>query len=383
MPPPHPSPAAAPDADRWALDKATPARIVASWAYGAGRQLHRTLYDRGLLQRRRLGRPVICVGNLSVGGTGKTPFLIMMAGQLRARGRRPAVLSRGYGAEPPARTPRIVSDGQAFRAETERSGDEPALIARACPGVPVVIGASRYEAGCLAETEFDPDVFLLDDGFQHEALARDADLVLWDARDRPETQRLLPAGRLREPLSGLGRATAVILTHAEYLEAENAERSLAKIERELEHWAPKIPRFHAASRLTGWRRADAPEVGERRPLNELAADRAYLVSGLARPEGFERLVRAAGIEVAGHLRLPDHAPYDTARLESLASRAKQAGATRVVTTAKDAVKMEGLAGADGVTVVEMEMSIDEEAAWGAFLDGILAPRKQQEEQDHR
>jgi tetraacyldisaccharide 4'-kinase len=208
----------------WALDKPTPARLAASWAYGVGRSVHRAFYDRGLLRRQRLGRPVICVGNLTVGGTGKTPFLMMMAGQLQRRGLRPAVLSRGYGAEPPAKKPRIVSDGQRFRAEVARSGDEPALIARRCSGVPVIIGASRFEAGCLAAREFDPDLFLLDDGFQHEALARDADLVLWDARDRPAAQRLLPAGRLREPLTGLQRATALILTHAEYLPAENAPK---------------------------------------------------------------------------------------------------------------------------------------------------------------
>lgn len=362
---------------RWEPDRPTAARVALSWLYGAGRSVHRAMYDRGLRRRRRLGSPVICVGNLSVGGTGKTPFLIGLAAELRRRGWRPAILSRGYGAEPPAREPRIVSDGAGFFAEVARSGDEPALLARRCPGVPVVIGASRFEAGRLAEKEFAPEVFLLDDGFQHEALERDADLVLWDVRDRPEEMRLLPAGRLREPLAGLRRATVLVLTHGEYLDSAQAEAHTAAVERELKAAAPGVPIFHAASRLTGCREMGAGEGGGLRPIRDWAGECVFLVSGLARPEGFETMVAREGLRVAGHLRLPDHARYDAAAVAGIQARAQNAGARRVLTTAKDAVKLEGLADG-GMAVAELEMSVVETQAWDGFLDRILPRRKPEE-----
>lgn len=357
-------------------------RIALSWLYGAGRKFHHGLYQRGVLRRRRLRAPVICVGNMTVGGTGKTPLLIELTRQLRERGYAPVILSRGYGSRPPAREPRIVSDGRDYFAEVERAGDEPLLIARKCPGTPVVIGSRRYDSGRLALKEFGPDLFLLDDGFQHEPLARDIDLVLWDVRDDPDTLRLLPAGRLREPLPGLRRATAVILTHEEYLGAEGPARR-ERLESRLRQIISARPMFRMRSRLAAFRHLGIDEGrAPSRPLEELRGRTVFLLSGLARPEGFESMVRAAGIGVAGHLQLADHAAYDAGRVADVAARAKQAGAALVLTTEKDAVKLEPLAPPGAFAAAELNVKLEDEAAWGAFLDAI-APRRTPKEMPAR
>lgn len=367
---------------QWAgdrLNRATPGRVALSWLYRAGRAVHHGVYERGLIARGRLNAPVICVGNLTVGGTGKTPFLIELARQLGERGCRPAILSRGYGSRPPARDPRIVSDGRGYLAEVERAGDEPFLIARSCPETPVIIGAKRFASGLLAEKEFQPDCYLLDDGFQHEALARQTDLVLWDARDQPSLLHLLPAGRLREPVTALRRASAVILTHAEYLEGEAGEAHLAEVQAELADIAGSLPRFRMVSRLKGVRPL-GPASGKqnRQPLSDLSGQRVFLVTGLANPEGFETMLRREGLEIAGHRRLPDHATYSAERVEEIQGDADRLNAARVLTTAKDAVKLERHTGDERFGVVELEIRIEEERAWSEFVDRFAPPRNPKE-----
>src|SRR5580700_10210670 len=170
--------------------------------YRSATALRNTVFDRGILPSRRLQQPVVSVGNLSVGGAGKTPFVIALGELLKARDIRFDVLSRGYGRK--TRGVLVVeSDGKA-----SDFGDEPLLIARRL-GVPVIVGESRYEAGRVAERKFQPQLHILDDGFQHRSLFRDFDLVLMTERDFDD--RLLPSGRLREPISSLQRADAIVL----------------------------------------------------------------------------------------------------------------------------------------------------------------------------
>jgi tetraacyldisaccharide 4'-kinase len=171
--------------------------------YGAVSALRNTLFDRGVLPLRRLEQPVVSVGNLSVGGSGKTPFVIALGELLKARGIRFDVLSRGYGRK--TRGVLVVEKNGA----AADFGDEPLLIARRL-GVPVIVGESRYAAGRIAEQKFESQLHILDDGFQHRSLARDFDMVLMTERDLDD--RLLPSGRLREPLSSLARADAIVLT---------------------------------------------------------------------------------------------------------------------------------------------------------------------------
>ena len=188
-----------------------------SFLFGLGVQARNALYDRGIARSRKLRGPVVSVGNLSVGGSGKTPFVLLIGELLKARGIKFDILSRGYG-----RTKRGVA--LVDPAGSARDfGDEPVLMARRL-GVPVVVGEERYEAGIFAENKFGPQLHLLDDGFQHRALFRDFDIVLITPEDIRD--RLLPAGRLREPLRSLGRADAIVLASGASSNGLPVERKL-------------------------------------------------------------------------------------------------------------------------------------------------------------
>ena len=273
-----------------------------SGLYRAATALRNALFDRGVLSSRRLEQPVVSVGNLSVGGSGKTPFVIALGELLQARGIRFDVLSRGYGRR--TRSVLIVDpDGNAADF-----GDEPLLIARRL-GVPVIVGESRYEAGRVAEQKFQPQLHLLDDGFQHRSLARDFDIVLMTERDFDD--RLLPSGRLREPLSSLARADAVVLPAG--LAADHPalqQKPLWRIKREL--ILPNLP--------------SAPVV----------------FCGIARPEQFFAQVRAAGIRPAAEVEFRDHHAYDRSDVGRLLAMRGKLNAGGFLTTEKDAVNLGSL-----------------------------------------
>jgi tetraacyldisaccharide 4'-kinase len=272
--------------------------------YGTVAALRNTLFDRGILPARRLERPVVSVGNLSVGGAGKTPFVIALGELLKARGIQLDVLTRGYGRK--TRGVLIVeADGKAADF-----GDEPLLIARRLD-VPVVVGESRYAAGRVAEQKFQSQLHILDDGFQHRSLARDFDIVLMTARDLDD--RMLPSGRLREPLSSLRRADAIVLPRD-----FSAPDTMIK-----------------NSKLQGkliWRM--------QREIAMPAAPVAPIVfCGIARPEQFFSQVRAAGIACAKEVEFRDHHAYDRSDIDRLLAMRGQSGAGGFLTTEKDAVNL--------------------------------------------
>jgi tetraacyldisaccharide 4'-kinase len=256
----------------------------------------------------RLRWPVISVGNLSIGGAGKTPLVICLARLLEREGWDADVLSRGYGRSSQA-TERVDGAGDAARF-----GDEPLLIARAA-GVPVYVGANRYEAGLLAEAEtggVGRHVHLLDDGFQHRQLARDLDIVVMHRSDLRE--RLLPAGRLREPLSSLERAGVIVLR------AEDAE-----LEATLRRYASRESRFWHVRRTLALSNA---------------GKRAVAFCAIARPEEFFRALAAAGVDVVAQVSFRDHHRYTAGDMERLAKLARRHGCDQFVTTEKDEVKLD-------------------------------------------
>ena len=282
-------------------------------------------YGRGWLYTHRLGVPVVSVGNLTFGGTGKTPTVVALVRDLIRRGRRPAVLSRGYrrsSAEP------LVVVGPEHGLPVEAIGDEPAELARRLPGVPILVDADRVRGGRTAEAG-GADVVLLDDGFQHLRLRRDLDLVLVDAGDPWGGGRMPPRGRLREPMAALERASAVLLTKV----PADPRRVIETVGAVVAAHAGAIPvlaaRLHLARVRTGdgWRDGSA-----------LAGQRVLAFAGVGRPGGFAGLLEQAGAELAGSRWFPDHHFYTPGELESLAAAASAAGAT-LVTTGKDAVKL--------------------------------------------
>ena len=260
--------------------------------------LRNALFDHRVLKEERLERPVVSVGNLSVGGAGKTPFVIALGELLKARGIGFDILSRGY---------RRKTRG-ALRVETDGTaadfGDEPLLIARRL-GVPVFVGESRYEAGRLAEKQSDGVVHILDDGFQHRSLARQFDIVLVSESDFSD--KLLPAGRLREPISALARANAIILPSGFEPGGELPSKPIWRIQRELAI-------------------VDTP-----------ASPIAFC--GLARPQQFFDQLRSAGITAAAEVRFRDHHAYAKRDIDRLLRQQKEVSAGGFVTTEKDAVNL--------------------------------------------
>lgn len=267
--------------------------------YGAASGLRNSLFDRGVLRSRRLARPVVSVGNLSAGGSGKTPFVIALGELLKARRIPFDVLSRGY-----RRHTRGVLEVEPDGCAAD-FGDEPLLISRKLE-VPVIVGESRYQAGLLAERKFDSQLHILDDGFQHRSLARDFDIVLMTGDEFKD--ELLPSGRLREPLSSLARADAVVLPS-------------------------ELPADHRA--LPGkliWRM--------QRQVALLDAPTSPLVfCGIARPEQFVAQLRALGIAPAAEIVFPDHHSYRRRDIDRLLAMKEKLGAGGFVTTEKDAVNL--------------------------------------------
>ena len=299
-----------------------------SHVYGAGGALRLALYRHGVFKVRSAARPVVSVGNVAAGGTGKTPFVRWLAGELFRRGRHPSILTRGYG-----RTSRgtvVVSDGRGTLATVPESGDEPALLARALPAVPIVADARRSLAATRAETlEAPVDLHLLDDGFSHVGLARQVDIVLLDATEPDAGGALLPAGLLREPLTALARADLVVVTKTEQADPA-AALELAR------RFAPGVPVFHARTELLGIRDREGRSVD---PV-DLPAGTTLAVAGIARPGSFRATLEAAGVSPADFLAFRDHEPYGPAAIGRIERALEETGATAVVTTEKDAVKLD-------------------------------------------
>jgi tetraacyldisaccharide 4'-kinase len=272
---------------------------------------------------------VISVGNLTLGGTGKTPMVMHVVGVLQAAGYRPVIISRGYGGK--AREEfNLVSDGKELLLDTEMAGDEPRLMAESLPGVPVVTGVKRAVAAEYAISELGADIVVLDDGFQHLPLQRDLDLVLFKAPDFLGNKRVFPGGKLREPLSALDRADAFIITgvsKANLQETEDFKKFLAGK-------FPGKPVFEASYRHS----AIVDRQGEKHPIEEIG-ERIFVFSGLAEPGGFMRTLSEQGISPFGASVFPDHHPYSEADLADLSEEAATFKCDALLTTEKDMVKL--------------------------------------------
>jgi tetraacyldisaccharide 4'-kinase len=337
---------------------APPLRLAAL-LFRAGAALRGALYDAGLLRATRAGVPVVSIGNVAVGGAGKTPVAIAVARRLAARGRRVAVLSRGYGAT--RSDPRVVSDGAALRLDAAEGGDEPVLIARRLPGTPVLCAPRRADAARLAVRELGADVLLLDDGFQHRALARDLDVVVLDAANPFGNGRLLPAGPNREPRSALRRAGLVWLSRADQADGGRLE-SLRALARETTGRAPVESR-HAPVALVDGRLAPSGD------LADLRGRRVLLLAGIARPGGFRRTLVALGADVAAEVLFPDHHPFAAADVERALRVADGARCELLVTTEKDAVRLPpGLANEPRLRALRIEAEL---LRGGELLDAAL------------
>jgi len=320
-----------------------------------GRRRQSLYYAR----RRKLDVPVISVGNLTMGGTGKTPCVLRLAELLRERGRKPGILTRGYGRTSPV-TAMALPAGATVR--TEVSGDEPQIFLRSRLA-PVGIGANRYRTGTLLAREFGSDVVLLDDGFQHVKLARNFDLVLVDALNPFGGGEVFPMGRLREPVQALARADAIVITRSEASDLGPA------IEREVRRWNPRAPIYRARIEPQWW---VEHRTGRKIGLEEMKLERAAAFCGLGNPQSFYRTLEALGVRYVDCVEFEDHHRYLPTELMRITEQFQRKGATTLVTTEKDAVNL--CEAADNLLAplplywLKIEMRIEAEAELLAELE---------------
>lgn len=280
------------------------------------------LYRIGILKTRRLPRPVISIGNITAGGTGKTPVTAYIARMLIKQGYKVAVISRGYGGSLEGQNI-VVSDGVAVMLGPGECGDEPFLLASTVTGLMVVIGTDRYAAGQMAVQQLSPDIFLLDDGFQHLRLHRDLNILLLDCSRPLGNGWTLPAGLLREPATATRRADLIIMTRCPEGTSISSKMS----------GTPTFASSHClvdALPLSG---------GDPEPLSNLQGPKFLAFAGIAQPEFFFDGLRSKGINLVHTLPFPDHADYDHARLRAITAAFKESGAEYAITTEKDGVKL--------------------------------------------
>ncbi len=304
---------------------------VPAWAYGRIQALRRAAYGRGLLRSEHPGVPVISVGNLAAGGTGKTPCVETICRVLLEAGLRPAVLSRGYKGSLQGAAG-VVSDGSQVRLSPEAAGDEPVLLARRLPGVPVLVGRDRRETARLAVRRFGAQVLVLDDGFQHLSLARDLDVVLLDARRPFGNGHCLPRGLLRESPAALAGADLVLLTRTRRADSQRSEAVAAEVRRHNPS-VPVLPTAHSPLALVDL------TTGEAGPLEPLRGLKVLAFAGIGTPEAFFRELGDLGARVLQAVPFPDHHRYTPADVEQVINWARLMNAQALVTTEKDGVRL--------------------------------------------
>lgn len=346
----------------WWLPTLRTATRAASGLYGLGVWARNLRYDLDDSQVRHLPAPVVGVGNLTVGGTGKTPLVMEVVAALTRLGLASAVVSRGYGGRPGAQdAPGItwVSLGDGPLVDASQAGDEPVLLAQRL-AVPVAVGPDRFSVGRAVLARCGPRVLVGDDLFQHRRLHRDLDIVALDARQPLGNGRLLPAGPLREPATGLRRALAVVLTHAEDPELVAERKAWLRA-----FWGVG-PVLTCRHRVTGL----ADQEGRALPAEEWRGRAVLAFCGLGSPEGFAQGLAGLGLRALGLESFPDHHPYQPAEIEALWERARALGAEALVTSEKDAVRLPPVT-PSGLKLWQSCLKLDFDQGSGS-LEAVLA-----------
>ena len=337
------------------------ALIPASLVYSLAQRFRAWVYQDGVLTVHKLPSPVVSVGNITVGGTGKTPVTACIARILLAQGLKVAVLSRGYGGTREGTTA-IVSDGRKLLLTPEECGDEPFLLASTVPGLMVLIGIDRYAAGMLAMESLKPDIFLLDDGFQHLRLHRDLNILLLDCQRPFGNGWTLPTGLLREPKNAAARADLVMHTRCPQGAGANAESSAG------------------AACATRHELVDAISLTDGRscPFDSLRGRKLLAFAGIADPNSFFKGLSDRGLNVVATVSLPDHVVYGETLIARIEAAARESGADCAITTEKDGVKLKHLPGriADTILLARLELEIDDPAPLMALLRNLLQKQLQ-------
>ena len=303
------------------------------------------LYRHRILPTKRLREPVISVGNLTVGGTGKTPLVAYLARLLERRGYQPVILSRGYGGKA-ERSLLIVSEASGIRCQPQECGDEPYLLARQCPGAVVIVGKDRYRAAGLVQGRFEKAVFILDDGYQHLRLHRDLNILVIDATDPFGGEGLLPLGRLREPLQAMRRADWVVVTRSDFA------ADFDGIENRVRRHNPLADLAYFHHDVSGVYELG---TGRRLRIRDLFGKRVIALAAIGNPAVFLRDLAHHQIRVEDRFLFRDHHPFRQSDLDRVFRRLEELGLDAIITTEKDAVRLRSLRFAqDRILVFQIE-----------------------------
>ncbi len=329
-----------------------------SFVYGIAMRVRALFYSTGIIKTHKLPRPVISIGNLTVGGTGKTPVTAFIARFLLEKGFKVTVISRGYGGSLEGRCA-VLSDGYGLLLGPDECGDEPYMLASSVPGLAVVTGSDRYAAGMVAMERTSPDIFLLDDGFQHMRLHRDLNLMLMDCSRPIGNGRVLPAGPLREPVSAGNRADLLIYTRCTP-ESLPASTTLSA-----------IPGCRLGYRLVRFVRLDS---GESLDVAKLQQQRCVAVTGIARPASFFDGLIAVGVDLVARIDFPDHEPFSSETVAKIRITCEKYSAAFILVTAKDGVKLASKKNVNLpiIVVVELELDLQDIGPLMQKLDKLLS-----------
>jgi tetraacyldisaccharide 4'-kinase len=319
-------------------------------------------YETEYRKQKRLDAVVISIGNIALGGTGKTPMVEYIARYIKSEDHSVAILTRGYARESSGM--RVLNGARAGEAANVNShreyGDEPLMLARALPDVPVIINKDRYEGGQWAERELGADVLVLDDGYQHLALARDLNILLLDATDPFGAFEMAPFGRLREPLYGIKRADAVIITRADRPFDQGQTSAIIKY-----FCGDKVPVMYVYSSITRLRHLETDMVYD---AEQFAGWNAAVMCGIGNPRAFADDILQFGMNIVSENFFSDHHDFTQEDMEQVTRAARETGADAIVTTEKDAVRLEALKHGDvPIYAAQLEIQSDDEVRLKSLL----------------
>lgn len=328
---------------------------LVAYVYGKVIDLRNRLYAKGILGSFDLAAHTISIGNITTGGTGKTPLVAYVAALLADRGEKVCILTRGYGRNDSKRRV-LVSDGRIVLVDATVGGDEPVELARKLldKNVMVVADADRVSAAEWAKRRFDVTAFVLDDGFQHRRAGRDVDIVCIDATALFGGGQILPAGRLREPPDALGRANVIVITRSDLV------ADISDLRSQISNYAPDTAVYECRTVIAGFLTLDGSPAGSQdAPV--------FAFCGLGNPESFFAQLRRAAIDLAGTMAFADHHWYSQEDIDEVARRAKDSGAGKLLTTAKDAVRLSDLKVDIPCEVVEITVELDRPEEFASLL----------------
>jgi len=310
--------------------------------------------NNGLKSRKRLPRVVISIGNLTVGGTGKTPAVIALAEEAKKRGHQPCILTRGYKGK--AKGPCVISNGDGPLLGVEEAGDEAFLMAEKLKNIPVIKGNDRYEAGMFALNASipEPSLFILDDGFQHWVLDRDVDILLIDSTNPFGNRKLLPSGILREPLTEIKRADIIVITKipSHVAGSLGGEDDLVH---EIREYNPDAPLYISSHLPVGLKTTSGQDL----PLEVISGKTVFGFCGIGNPDSFKHTLAAIHAQVRGFMVFRDHHPYSERDIRRICNRAKECAADWIVTTEKDIMRLKDFPPRDDLFSLHIEFRIEE------------------------